>query len=74
MPPNKLLEVLEDVIWQACYADDHFDSMALTAYADAIRLLAAYGRVVITKDVGRRVIAVPTAANAEEIRRHAANA
>jgi hypothetical protein len=30
--------------------------MAITAYAEGMRLLAEYGRIKITGDVGRRVI------------------
>ena len=53
-----LLDMLADVIGQACYRDGGLlDSMAISAYADALRLLAEYGRVEIIKDVGRRVIA-----------------
>jgi hypothetical protein len=57
---NEALDALEDVISQACYgsgADDEFDSMALSAYADGLRLLAEHGRVVIVREYGRRVIA-----------------
>jgi len=55
---KELLETLEDVINQACgrSRDDCIDSMALTAYAGAMRLLAKYGRIKIINDVGRRVI------------------
>lgn len=57
---GELLEVLQDVVWQACYVRDanRLDSMALSAYADAIRLLARYERVRIVSEHGRRVIAV----------------
>jgi hypothetical protein len=55
---EELLDTLADVINQACY---HYggglDSMAISAYADGIRLLAAHGRVRITEEYGRRVIA-----------------
>jgi len=33
------------------------DSMALSAYADGIRLLAEHGRVEVIDEAGRRVIA-----------------
>ena len=60
---EELLDVLEWTLWQACgprRKDDaqEMDSMALSSYADGIRLLAAYGRVTITEEAGRRVIAV----------------
>lgn len=56
---KQLLDALEDVINQACTdSDGELDSMALTAYADAMRLLADYGRIEVTADRGRRVIAV----------------
>lgn len=55
------LDALEDVIQQASYSPRKggvYDSLALSAYADAIRLLAKHGRLVIIADRGRRVIAV----------------
>jgi regulator of replication initiation timing len=53
-----LINVLLDCIYQSCYAhDDKIDSMALSSYAEAIRLLAEYGKLKITTDYGRRVIA-----------------
>ena len=68
-----LLDVLEDVISQACGAcgpggQGNLDSMALSAYADGIRVLAAHGRVRITSEGGRRVIAewVPQDVDAED--------
>ena len=55
-----LLDVLEDVIWQACLDRDGktLDSMALSAYARGMRALSAYGMITITNEAGRRVIAV----------------
>jgi len=55
----ELLDTLADVIQQACYLerDGDLDSMALSAYADGIRLLAEHGRVEIIDEAGRRVIA-----------------
>lgn len=63
-----LLDMLENVIRQACQSDGRIDSMSISIYAEAIRLLAAHGRLMITHDVGRRVIAVPvrTPPDAEE--------
>jgi len=55
---KELLDTLADVINQACNdTDGVLDSMALSAYGDAIRLLAEYGRVRIISEYGRRVIA-----------------
>lgn len=64
VPVNtELLDALQDCIAQACSLTDsdgvEYDSMALSAYADGLRILSKYGRVRITNDVGRRVIAVP---------------
>ncbi len=53
---KELLEALECTVNQACGMDDCIDSMAITAYAEGMRLLAEYGRIKITGDVGRRVI------------------
>lgn len=55
---KQLLDALDDVINQACCEGDLVDSMALSAYADAMRLLEEYGRLEIRTDRGRRVIAV----------------
>lgn len=52
-----ILDTLADVIGQACSCDGELDSMALSAYADGLRLLAKYGRVKIVSEYGRRVIA-----------------
>jgi hypothetical protein len=55
---EELLETLADVINQACSGPDgELDSMALSAYADGLRVLAEHGRVRITHEAGRRVIA-----------------
>lgn len=59
---EELLDTLENVISQACGAcgpggQGNLDSMALSAYAEGIRVLAAHGRVRIIEEVGRRVIA-----------------
>jgi hypothetical protein len=54
----ELLDALDDVLAQACLTDDGtLDSMALSAYADGLHLLAEHGRVVIIQQNGRRVIA-----------------
>ena len=53
-----VLEALVDTIGQACtFKDGKLDSQGLHAFADAIRLLAAHGHVVIEREHGRRVIA-----------------
>lgn len=56
---KELLDALEDIVNQACgvSGSDTLDSMAITAYASAIQLLAEYGRVKIQTEAGRRVIA-----------------
>jgi hypothetical protein len=55
------LDVLEDVLYQACHTrergDGWMDSMALSANAEGLRLLALHGRVEIESEYGRRVIA-----------------
>ena len=52
------MEVLRWVLAQACRRDDGlYDSMALSAYAEGLRLLAEHGLVEITSEYGRRVIA-----------------
>lgn len=55
---KELLNALEDMVNQACGIShsDALDSMALTAYANAMRLLAEYGRIKIKREYGRRVI------------------
>lgn len=55
---SDVLEVVEGVVRQACTMDDGtLDSMALTYYRDAIKLLAQAGRVEIVSEAGRRIIA-----------------
>ena len=53
----EIWEALEDVVNQAGGGPALLDSMALSAYADAMRLLAAHDRLVIDEEHGRRVIA-----------------
>jgi hypothetical protein len=54
---NELLDTLVDVLVQACgELDGRLDSRALTAYAEGIRVLQRYQRVVIEEERGRRVI------------------
>ena len=55
----ELLDALHDCVNQACLVNGEYDSMALSAYADALELLEEHGRVKITEEFGRRVIAVP---------------
>ena len=55
---DEALEALADVVNQACYSDKdrpELDSMAISAYADGMRVLAKHGRFQITHEVGRRV-------------------
>lgn len=47
-----LVDMIEDLVQQSC-GDD---SAAITAYAAAMRLLAAEGRCKIVSECGRRVI------------------
>lgn len=56
-----LLEHLIDVVNQACGTVTYdretiLDSMAISAYADAMRVLAKYERLTIDEEYGRRVI------------------
>jgi len=55
---DELLDALCDLVDQHCTYDnaDGLDSMALSADADALRLLAKHGRVTITSEHGRRVL------------------
>lgn len=54
---DDLLETLADVTNQACRMDDGIlDSMALSANAGAMRVLAEHGVIVIDEEYGRRVI------------------
>lgn len=50
------LDDLEDIVNQVCHGPAELDSMALSAYADAMRRLASHQRLVITHEYGRRVI------------------
>lgn len=62
-----IVMLLHDVIRQSCQGDDGvIDSMALSAYADAIRFLAEEGKLRIETDIGRRVIAREKKIEAEE--------
>jgi hypothetical protein len=56
---DELLDLVEDLTRQGCAIDDDgtVDSMALSAYADGLRTLAAAGRYEILTEHGRRVIA-----------------
>jgi hypothetical protein len=54
-------DMIEDLVLQSCHAyseDGHMvhDSMAITAYAEAMRFLAKVGRFTITHEKYRRVI------------------
>jgi hypothetical protein len=54
---DEVLDTLADVLAQSCgLPDGRLDSMALRAYAEGIRLLHRYKRVVIEDERGRRVI------------------
>jgi len=58
-PFDEAIEILTDVVYQSCgkrdcpHSEWYLDSMALSAYADAIRFLARQGKVEITSDHGR---------------------
>lgn len=53
-----LIEALLDCVNQSCrQSDGTLDSMCISAYADALRILALLGEVVIVAEHGRRVIA-----------------
>lgn len=60
---TELLAEFEDLAWQACGRSDpgganaRLESDASRTYADAIRLLARHGRVRITRENGRIVVA-----------------
>lgn len=55
---EELIDALADCVAQSCTTDDgELDSMALSTYADALRLLQKWGRVEVTSEYGRRVIA-----------------
>jgi hypothetical protein len=52
------IEILEDVLNQACLCEDGtLDSMALSAYARGLRFLARRGRVKVISEHGRRMTA-----------------
>lgn len=60
---KELLETLQSVLFQACESraatdtePPEYDSMALSAYADGLRLLSKYKRFRIHDESGRRVI------------------
>ena len=58
---SNLLDALEDMARQHCYLDGRnqpieTDSGATSADADALRLLAKYGRFRIVRDGGRMVV------------------
>jgi len=61
---DDVIEALIDMVQQHCLIQDHkhgedvdvLDSMALSANADAMRLLARLGKLVIKNEYGRRVI------------------
>jgi hypothetical protein len=54
------IEVLMDIVSQDCYdgkdaeGNSRYDSISVSAYADAIRLLAKYGVLKITKEISHR--------------------
>jgi hypothetical protein len=60
---ERLRDLVDDLTLQATGAAldgvEEFDSMALNAYAEGLRDMAARGKVRIIREVGRRVIAVP---------------
>lgn len=55
---DHLLDALSEVIQQACYVEEEgLDSQGLSAYAEGLRVLAEYGRALITGERGDRVLA-----------------
>ncbi len=50
-----ILDVLENVLRQAC-GDENVDSMALTDYAEGLRLMSLKDRFVIEHEYGRRIL------------------
>jgi hypothetical protein len=59
---NELLEALEDMVNQHCTVNGdkgqtYLDSMALSANASAMRILAKRKRIVIEVEHGRRILA-----------------
>jgi len=57
---HEVLAALMDMVIQHCTCDHtaNLDSMASSANADAMRLLARHGKIEIVSDKGRRVIAI----------------
>lgn len=55
-----LLDTLEGVITQSCWSNEdmRYDSMCISSYAEAMRLLGEWGRLEILSEGGRRVVAV----------------
>lgn len=54
---DEALDVLADMVGQHCDYDDYVDSIAISANARAMRLLARHHRLTIDAECGRRVIA-----------------
>jgi hypothetical protein len=55
---ERLLDLLLECVEQACFYDNGtLDSCHISTYADAMRVLGEYGKLKITKDHGRSVIA-----------------
>ena len=54
---GRLEDALYEVTVEATVCNEGYDSLAMRAYADALRLLAECGRVEIVSDRGRRVLA-----------------
>jgi hypothetical protein len=54
---ERLRDILEDLVAQACTVNGELDSMATRTGAEALRYLAEIGRVKIIDEHGRRVIA-----------------
>jgi len=53
---QEMVDLIRDAVAQACDNSGVLDSMAISTWADAMRLLARHGRLVIDDDKGRRVI------------------
>ena len=59
---DECIDLLFEVVYQECAVhpfgvQDCLDSMAMRTYADAMRYLAKHGKLMITKEAGRRVFA-----------------
>lgn len=54
---DEATEIIADLTNQACSTDGGLDSMAISAYAEAIDYLAKRGMVKIDRRAGRRVTA-----------------